>query len=370
MPKTIKILHVLHAFSPGGLENGVVNLINGSPDHFVHELCFLSRSGEFLQRLQRPVRYHELHKREGNDLSLFFRLRQIFQQTQMDIVHTRNWGAFDGVLAACLTRRPVLIHGEHGRDLSDPEGSNKSRNLARRTLAFRTKKVIAVSRDLYRWLKDIVRLPERKLVFIPNGVDTDRFHPGKNAPLRREFGIDENEFVIGTISRLERIKNHAGLIRAVQRINQGAQKVRLMIVGDGPDRPYIEQLVRSYPTTPAPILAGYTADAASYYRLFDAFALNSVAEGMSNTLLEAMSSGLPTVCTAVGGNPELIANDRRGILVGSGADSELEAAISEYAESPQLRAVHGANARQFVQDHFSLREMVQRYVGLYETVTS
>jgi sugar transferase (PEP-CTERM/EpsH1 system associated) len=369
MSKVIKILHVLHAFAPGGLENGVVNLINGSPDHVVHELCFLSQGGEFLQRLNRPVSYHELHKREGNDLSLLFRLRELFRRTKIDIVHTRNWGGFDGVLAACLTRGPVLIHGEHGRDVADPEGIKKHRNLARRTFAFRTKKVVAVSNDLYRWLKDIVQLPETKLVFIPNGVDTDHFQPGRDGLLRKQLGIGQDEFVIGTVSRLDRIKNHAGLISAVQKINRGPHKVRLVIVGDGPDRPYIEKLAGPSSQTAAPILVGYTPDVASYYKVFDAFVLNSVAEGMSNTLLEAMSSGLPTVCTAVGGNPELIENNTRGILIAAGADSELESAITEYARSPQLRAAHGTNARKFVQGNFSLRQMVQRYVSLYEAVT-
>ena len=130
MRKNIKILHVLHTFSHGGLENGVVNIINGSPDHISHELCFLSQSGEFLQRLQKPVRYHELHKREGNDWRVLLKLRNLFRKSQIDIVHTRNWAAFDGVLAACLTRGPALVHGEHGRDLTDPEGKKTHRNFA------------------------------------------------------------------------------------------------------------------------------------------------------------------------------------------------------------------------------------------------
>ena len=175
MPRKIRILHVLHTFIPGGLENGIVNIINRSPDHLSHELCFLHRGGEFLQRLARPVPYHELHKHPGNDVRLIARLRNVFRQGEFDIIHTRNWAAFDGVLAACLTMRPVLIHGEHGRDVGDPTGQNRRRNFARRALAFRASKIVAVSKDLYNWLKLTVRIPEKKLVFIPNGVDTDRF---------------------------------------------------------------------------------------------------------------------------------------------------------------------------------------------------
>jgi len=156
----IRILHVLHAFSAGGLENGIVNIINQSPDHLVHELCLLSTSGEFVQRLKRPVVVHEMKKTAGNDLRMIFRLRELFRRRKIDVIHTRNWAGFDGVLAACLTPKPGLVHGEHGRDISDPQGLIYRRNLARRLLRFRAEKYVAVSRDLYDWLKRTVRIPE------------------------------------------------------------------------------------------------------------------------------------------------------------------------------------------------------------------
>src|SRR5207244_454850 len=143
----------------------------------IYELCFLHCGGEFLQRLTRPVVYHELHKQPGNDIRILFRLRELFQGRKIDVIHTRNWGVFDGVLAACTMLRPTVIHGEHGRDMADPAGRNRLRNLARRAVTFRTRKLVAVSRDLYNWLKDTVRVPERKLMCIPNGVDTERFRP-------------------------------------------------------------------------------------------------------------------------------------------------------------------------------------------------
>src|SRR5207244_371839 len=228
MPRNIRILHVLNSFSHGGLENGIVNIINHSPDHLVHELCFLHRGGEFLQRLTRPVVYHELHKRPGNDIRLIFRLRELFLRRKMDIIHTRNWAAFDGVLAASLMLKPVVIHGEHGRDIADPTGKNRRRNLARRAMAFRAKNVVAVSKDLYHWLKLTVRIPERKLVFIPNGVDTDRFRPERDVTLRRGWGIGDDEFVVGAIGRLDPIKNYEGLIAAVASLNTAGFKVRLV----------------------------------------------------------------------------------------------------------------------------------------------
>src|SRR5262245_2976750 len=318
MSRRVRILHVLHTFSAGGLENGIVNIINRSPDHLIHELCFLSRGGEFLRRINRPIIFHELNKKCGNDVRLILRLRQLFKTRRVDVVHTRNWGAFDAFFAACLTAKPVLVHGEHGRDISDIEGLIYRRNFARRLFSFRAKKYVAVSRDLYRWLKDTVNIPERKLVLIPNGVDTTRFYPGRESAMRAELGIADNEFVVGTIGRLDPIKNYEGVIDAVRSVNREGHKIRLIICGDGPNKTRIEDRLRSSPIVPEPLLLGYRPDVDRLYRMFDVFVLNSFGEGMSNTLLEAMASRLPIVCTAVGGNVELISNRQTGIVIKAG----------------------------------------------------
>jgi sugar transferase (PEP-CTERM/EpsH1 system associated) len=365
--RPIRILHVLHAFSAGGLENGVVNIINRSPEHLVHELCLLSHGGEFIQRLNRPVIYHELNRRAGNDPRLIFRLQKLFRSRDFDIIHTRNWSAFDGILAACLTPGPIVIHGEHGRDISDPSGMKHHRNMARRALAFRTKKFVAVSKDLYRWLQLTVRVPQSKLEFIPNGVDTDRFYPARDLEFRRQLGIEDDEFVVGTIARLDPVKNHEGLINAVRFLNSGARKVRLIIVGEGPNRPNVESALKCLDSRPGPLLLGYRGDVDRLYRTFDLFVLNSFAEGMSNTLLEAMASGLPIVCTSVGGNTELVADGHRGRTVRPGDDAALAESMREYLVSPEIRARHAHNARQFVMECFSLDRMVEKYVSLYES---
>jgi sugar transferase (PEP-CTERM/EpsH1 system associated) len=368
MFRTIRILHVLHAFSAGGLENGVVNIINASPEHLVHELCLLSKSGEFVERLTRPVIVHEMNKKAGNGIQLILKLRQLFRTRDFDIIHTRNWAAFDGVMAACLTPKPVLIHGEHGRDMSDPRGEVYRRNLARRLLAFRTRKYVAVSKDLYTWLKQTVRIPMNKLAFIPNGVDTERFSPGCDLNLREQLGISEDELVVGAIGRLDPVKNHQGLIRAVQMLQANGQRVRLVITGDGPLRREIEQSTQASLNTPKGLLLGYRCDVERLYRVFDVFVLSSFAEGMSNTLLEAMASGLPIVCTAVGGNTELVVNEQTGLLVEPADDGALATAIQKYLSSPSDRRRFGSNARRFAVENFSIRHMIDQYTALYESV--
>jgi sugar transferase (PEP-CTERM/EpsH1 system associated) len=368
MPQTIRILHVLHTFSPGGLENGIVNIINGSPEHFVHELCLLSKSGEFVQRLTRPVIVHEMNKRSGNGLRIIFDLRNLFRIRNVDVIHTRNWAAFDAVIAACLTPKPVLIHGEHGHGPSDPGGTLYRRNLARRLLAFRPRKFVAVSTELYDWLKQTVHIPMSKLTLIRNGVDTERFSPGADLRLRQELGIGKDEFVVGTIGRLDPVKNLQGLIRAVKLVHESGYPVRLVVVGDGPLRREVEDCLRASLLNPKALLLGYRPDVERLYRVFDTFVLNSFSEGMSNALLEAMASGLPIVSTAVGGNIELVSDQQTGTLIAAGKDQILAEAIQKYVSSSFNRRMHAANARLFAVEKFSIRRMIDQYTTLYESV--
>ena len=177
----------------------------------------------------------------------------------------------------------------------------------------------------------------------------------------------ETAGVVGAVGRLDPIKNHEGLLRVVRSLQISGHKVRLAMAGDGPERSKIESLLRS-PFDPKPLLLGMCSNTEHVYRCFDLFVLNSLAEGMSNTLLEAMASGLPAVCTAVGGNVELLAGRERGILVGAKDEAALTEAIRGYMTSPEMGRTHGSNARRFITQHFSLEQMIQRYAGLYESV--
>jgi sugar transferase (PEP-CTERM/EpsH1 system associated) len=328
----------------------------------------LSKGGEFLQRLAKTIPYHELNKRPGNDVRAIFRLGKLFRSRKFDIVHTRNWGGLDGVMAACLSPTPKVIHSEHGRDIADPSGMNRTRILARRALAFRAKKFVAVSRDLLRWLQMEVRIRANKLVFIPNGVDTERFRPGRDSALRSALGIANQEFVVGSIGRLDPVKNYEGLIDAVRLLSRQGCSVRLVIAGDGPERPRLDRMLSESALIPKPLLLGQRADADRLYHVFDTFVLNSIAEGMSNVLLEAMASGLPIICTEVGGNVELVEHKHTGVLVPPQDSSALAAEIYQNMISPDTYAVYGENARRFAVKHFSLERMIEQYTTLYESV--
>jgi glycosyltransferase involved in cell wall biosynthesis len=176
--------------------------------------------------------------------------------------------------------------------------------------------------------------------------------------------------MIGTVGRLVAVKDQAALIRALgiaRRQSSGARaRMRLTIVGDGPLRDALADLSRSEGVADATQLLGGRDDVADLLRGFDAFALPSLAEGISNTLLEAMSSALPVVATGVGGNRELVEEQVTGTLVPPADPAALASALLQYFTEPDIARRHGQAARRAVEERFSLDRMVSDYAALYQ----
>jgi glycosyltransferase involved in cell wall biosynthesis len=185
---------------------------------------------------------------------------------------------------------PVVIHGEHGRDASDPQGRNPLRRRVRRLLAPLVTEFVTVSRDLARWLTEDVGIPARKVTHICNGVDTDRFLPGDRDAARRAIGVPDGLAVVGTVGRLDPVKDHMGLIRAFAE-GVAYRAAILVIVGDGPTRPELAELVRTLGIEDRVRLLGERDDIPLLLRALDLFVLPSVGEGISNAILEAMAHG-------------------------------------------------------------------------------
>ena len=171
----LRIMHVVPSLQVGGLENGVVNLVNRmDPERFRHDVVCIGQAGPMASRIEQAgVSVHAIGKGQGSDYGLAVKLAQVMRQRRPDIVHTRNWGAVDGILAARMAGVPVVIHGEHGREAADPEGRNRRRNVARRLLGRWVDRFVVVSGDLARWLAEEAGVPAGKVVRIKNGVDTE-----------------------------------------------------------------------------------------------------------------------------------------------------------------------------------------------------
>lgn len=368
--KRIRILHIVHRFGIGGLENGVVNLINTMPEErFQHAIACLTTATRFQQRIRSDaVDIYELQKKPGNDIAMLLRLWRLLRRVKPDVVHTRNIGTLECQVVAFLAGVKCRIHGEHGWDMHDPVGNNGKYRFIRRLCGRFVDCFVPMSRDLERWLTDRVGIPPRKVQQIYNGVDTERFTPKPSAD-----GWD-GAYVIGHVGRLEQIKNQLLLLRAFRRLLQSlpteAARLKLVIVGDGSLMGELTQFVSDNQLTGQVELAGSRDDIADCLRGFRLFALPSVNEGISNTVLEAMSCGLPVVATRVGGNLELVEDGVTGVLVENEDEQALTVALLGYVTDPPRADQHGANARRRIEQQFDLQNMASKYAELYEKLCS
>lgn len=359
------IVHAVHSLETGGLENGVVNLVNHSDPAFRHVIVCMSTVGTLGRSLKPEVEVVALGKRPGQDLRAFLRLVRLLRRLRPAIVHSRNWAAFDAVPAARLAGVPLIVHGEHGRDIADPEGRNRRRNLIRRVLAPLVTRFVTVSIDLRRWLVEDVRLPAGKVTTIHNGVDARRFGHVDRRRARDLLGLGADALVVGTVGRLDPVKDQAGLVRAFAGARAAHPDSVLVIVGEGPCRAQLADLVGSLGLGAQVRLLGERKDIPEVLAAMDLFVLPSIAEGMSNTVLEAMASALPVVATRVGGSPEMIEDGVNGRLVPRQDPEALRVAIADYLGDAHLRSLHGKASQERVLAHFTLETMCGAYTDLY-----
>jgi sugar transferase (PEP-CTERM/EpsH1 system associated) len=368
------IAHIVFRFDYGGLENGLVNLINGLPSNeFRHCVIALTQASEFRRRIvHADAVVHELHKKPGKDPGAYFRLYRLLRAWRPQIVHTRNIGTMDCTAIAMLAGVRTRIHGEHGWDIHDPDGTSRKYLAIRKVLGRLVNGFVAVSKDLERWLIKRVGIPENKVRRICNGVDTERFAPGgERIALASQPPLTAASVVMGSVTRFSEIKDPLNAVRAFliareELLTRGID-LRLLMAGDGPLRGEALQLLEGSGHGAAASLPGSCDDVPGLLSAMDIFVLGSRREGISNTLLEAMASGLPVIATQTGGNMELVQSGRTGAFADVGDPQGLARTIVIYAMDRDLRRRHGAAARQRATQEYSLARMLGDYHELYRT---
>ena len=236
------IVHIVYRFGVGGLENGIVNLINHMPvNRYRHAIISLTEAGEFKHRIQRDnVEFIDLHKKPGHDLGYHWHLWKILRRLKPAIVHTRNIGPMETAVTAWLARVPVRVHGEHGWDVTDTDGSNNTYRRFRRLLSPFVSHYISMSKDLESYLLNRVGIADKKVSQLYNGVDIGKFQYGS---LQRNLSsfpagfIKEGCVLIGSVGRMSAIKNPLYLAQAFADLLKEeaslASRLRLLMVGGG-----------------------------------------------------------------------------------------------------------------------------------------
>lgn len=385
----IKVMHLVYSFDVGGLERIIANCIASLPDNYEHTIVALSDySEEFVAQLAKPVKMIALNKPQGQSWGTFKQFYSVLKQEKPDILHSYNLASFEFQTMAALARVPFRLHAEHGRDVHDPDGSNKKYQLLRRLVAPFVHKIVSVSDDLHQWLINVVGLSDKKCHLILNGVDTAQYKPSagklgqhdaalpsKTEPVNTEPSV-ARKLVFGHVGRLQAIKNQKNLIASYELACEQSEKfkaeTKLVVVGKGPLQEALEQQIAKSSCQQHIEMWGERHDMPAVYQALDVFVMSSDAEGVPMTMLEAMSSGLPVVSTRVGGIPE-ITSKQQAILV----DAKSVEALSEglllmfdkFKAEGEYSTVFSdmqAASQQLVEERFSQNNMINNYLALYQ----
>ena len=368
------IAHVIHRLDVGGLENGLINLINRTPQ-FRHAVICMTDYTDFSRRITHDaVSLYALHKRAGQDIGVYVRLWRLLRRLRPAIVHTRNLSALEAQLPAFLAGVPGRVHGEHGWDVHDLDGSNRKYQWLRRVYRLFVQRYIPLSHHLEDYLRREIKVNNAKIAQIYNGVDTARFHPA--SPARQDLPVagfsTADTIIIGTVGRMQAVKDPLNLVRAFidlsRRDRLRQDNLRLVMIGDGPLRREALDMLDAAGLGHHAWLPGSRDDIAEMLRCMDIFVLPSRAEGISNTILEAMASGLPVVATRVGGNSELIAEGATGELVPAADPITLADTIEAYLNAPDSRQRHGRAGRERAEHLFGIDIMINKYSQVYDSI--
>ncbi len=370
----LRILHVFNAIRRAGTEMGVLKVAQGlSEEGFDHRLCTMwGYDAEFLERqglsgkvsvaghfdwTQRKASQHHLRK-----------LIAIMQQHRPHIVHTRNWGTVEGILAARLTGVPAVIHSEHGHNADTTLSMSFRRRVMRRCLYAMADDLFTVSQELREFHARAAWMHPRRIRVIYNGVDSERFapRPELRLPTRAKHGLPGDAFLVGYVGRMEAGKDIPTLLEAARILLRRGRKLHVVAVGEGfLLKRFLEEVSGSAELAGRVTFTGATDDVPLLLNSMDAFVLPSLGEGLSNTMLEAMASALPVVVTRVGGNPEVVEEGRSGLLFTPRDAAALAGHLELLLGDSELRQKLARAARDRVVTQFSLKSMLEGYRSLY-----
>lgn len=354
-------MHLVHSFGFGGMEVGVAKLANAiDPAVVAVSICSGGQSGTLKDSLRPEVRFFELDRRPGNDVRLVYRLYRLLKRERPHVLHTHAWSTLcEGLLAARLAGVPVVVHGEHGT-----LETGRANTVIQRWAWKRADRVLAVSSRLGERMAHQIGFSLDGIQVIRNGVDTTRFTPAHREAARAAFAFQPDRLVCGTVGRLVPVKDQATLLRAWALLQARGHAFTGLIAGRGRLREQLESLAASLQLKDVYFL-GNRPDVEQVLAAMDVFLLTSESEGLSNTIQEAMATGLPVVATHVGGADELVVHGETGLLVPPKQPEALADALEMLITGADTRARMADAGRHRAEKEFALDGMVKRYVALY-----
>ena len=367
-PRPIRVGFVVHVMQVAGAEvlvRETIRHLGSCIEPTIFCLDSIGSIGEDLLKQGVPVVC--LNRKPGWDFSVSRRLARESTTRKIELFHAHQYTPFFYSAFAKWFARPMpkLILTEHGRHYPDVVAP-KRRAFNRLILDRCADDVNACIGFSAKALSRVDGFRGNRIHVIENGIAFENYGPAPDrAALRVQLGLDPSKWYLIHVARHHPVKDQAMLLRGFASAAVALPDVDLLMVGDGPLRPELERLTRELGIEQRVRFMGIRKDVAEVLRAADAFALTSVSEAASLTLLEAMATGLPVVVTDVGGNPEIVRAGIDGLHVPRGDWSACGEAIVKLFGEPGLIETLGANARRRVFDKYRLERTIAAYFELY-----
>ncbi|HIQ23347.1 MAG TPA: glycosyltransferase [Planctomycetes bacterium] len=359
----LRAMFVITWMPVGGAETLLAELVRRMDRSRVQpELCCLKRLGPVGERLAREVPAFSGLLRHKYDVLVLPRLTRLMRRRRIDAVVTVGTGGdkmFWGRLAACAAGVPVICSALHSTGLPD-RVERLNRLLAPLTDAF-----IAVAESHGEYLARHEGCPAHKVRVIPNGVDTQRFRPGRDGVVvRRRLGLSPESPVAGIVAALRPEKHHELFLQAARRVLRNRPDAAFLIAGDGPRRSALEQMAQRLGLEKAVRFVGTREDIPELLSAIDVFVLTSHMEANPVSILEAMACGKPVVATRVGSLAETVHHGRTGFLTSPGDAQQIAHRVLELFADRRLAVAMGRRGRDLVLRRWSSQRMVRGYEQL------
>lgn len=361
-----KIVHLTYDMRIGGTETVIKNLVEGTDKSRCDAeiLCIEPDLGPFGEQLiKKGYKITNLFWRGGFDVKLISAIRKFIKKNQVDTLHCHQYSPWVyGVIAAAFTRTKVIFT-EHGRFY--PDSSNWKRKLINPLLIAFTNHVTSISKATKQALIEYEYIPENKIKVIYNGIDPLQADISEVEQLKEQLQIPAKAKVLGTVARLDPIKNQTMMLEAFSQVIASDPTTYLIIVGDGEERDNLERTVNKLNMRENVKFVGYITKPVNYIKLMDVFLLSSLSEGTSMTLLEALSLSIPCIVTDAGGNAEVIQDGVNGLVTENNVVLAFATAINKLIKNDEQLKEFSQNSLTVFNENFTNSAMNLQYQKFY-----
>lgn len=377
--RPLRIAFVVHSLRVGGIERSVTRIVNGlDPNQFAPAIICMDRKGPAANWLQRDIPIVEVCKRNGNDGRALRRLASCLRTQRIDLVQSHNWGTLlETVLARKLARVPHHIHAERGTVLGSVTAAGLRHRLRARAMAAALKsvdQVISNAHSVADRVQQRCGYPARRIEVIPNGTPRVDHHGRRRDrhAIRMRLGIPAAATVIGSVGRLAAVKGFDTALKAFAEVLRRHPDTHLILVGDGPELPSLRAALSHMPVPDRVHLVGHRDQVLPWYAAMDLYMNSSRSEGLSQSIIEAMSMGLPILATDVGDNGHLVGtgSEACGLICPPDSAAELARAMQRLQENLSLRSQFSRSAIRSHAKYYSEERFHNRIEQLYCRVST